>query len=85
MFQSMFYVFWSAIGLAVLYLVLVPFIGEHPIDFPFSDGILCSSLVWHHGARWHFGLVDDHRRIYSCSHDYSKEYAGLNIGQEITG
>lgn len=40
-FQSLFYaVIGSAIGLVVLYLILVPAIAAHPIDFPFSDGIL---------------------------------------------
>jgi len=40
-FQSLFYaVIGSAIGLAVLYGVLVPLVAAHPIDFPFSDGIL---------------------------------------------
>ncbi len=40
-FQSMFYaVSGSAIGLALVYFVLVPTFLAHPIDFPFSDGIL---------------------------------------------
>src|SRR3989344_2160881 len=40
-FQSIFYaVVGSAIGLLVVYGFLVPFIAAHPIDFPFSDGIL---------------------------------------------
>lgn len=40
-FQSLFYaLIGSAVGLAVLYGFLVPFIAAHPIDFPFSDGIL---------------------------------------------
>ncbi|MFZ3043492.1 MAG: FtsX-like permease family protein [Minisyncoccia bacterium] len=40
-FQSLFYaVIGSAIGLVVLYGVLVPTLAAHPIDFPFSDGIL---------------------------------------------
>ena len=40
-FQSFFYaVCGSAIGLVVLYGFLQPFIAAHPIDFPFSDGIL---------------------------------------------
>ncbi|MES3005374.1 MAG: FtsX-like permease family protein [Patescibacteria group bacterium] len=39
--QSIFYaVTGSAIGLAVLYGFLVPFVDAHPINFPFSDGIL---------------------------------------------
>jgi ABC-type lipoprotein release transport system permease subunit len=40
-FQSMFYaVIGSSIGLALVYGVLVPAFAAHPIDFPFSDGIL---------------------------------------------
>ena len=40
-FQSFFYaVIGSSIGLAVVYLFLVPFVTAHPINFPFSDGIL---------------------------------------------
>lgn len=40
-FQSIFYaVLGSLIGFAVLYGFLVPFIDAHPINFPFSDGIL---------------------------------------------
>ncbi|MHB1086601.1 MAG: ABC transporter permease [Minisyncoccota bacterium] len=40
-FQSIFYaVIGSAIGLALVYGVLVPAFAAHPIDFPFSDGIL---------------------------------------------
>ena len=40
-FQSLFYaVIGSAIGLVVLYGLLVPAVAAHPIDFPFSDGIL---------------------------------------------
>lgn len=43
--QSIFYaVIGSAIGLAVLYGFLVPFIYAHPINFPFSDGILYAPL-----------------------------------------
>ena len=44
-FQSLFYaVIGSAIGLVVLYAVLVPAFAAHPIDFPFSDGILVAPL-----------------------------------------
>jgi ABC-type lipoprotein release transport system permease subunit len=44
-FQSLFYaVIGSAIGLVVLYGVLVPTIAAHPIDFPFSDGILSAPV-----------------------------------------
>lgn len=40
-FQSLFYAaIGSAVGLAVLYGLLVPGLAAHPIDFPFSDGIL---------------------------------------------
>lgn len=40
-FQSLFYaVIGSGFGLAVLYGFLVPLFLAHPIDFPFSDGIL---------------------------------------------
>lgn len=40
-FQSLFYaVIGSTIGLVVLYGLLVPAVAAHPIDFPFSDGIL---------------------------------------------
>lgn len=44
-FQSAFYaLFGSAIGLLLVYGFLVPFINEHPIDFPFSDGILVAPV-----------------------------------------
>lgn len=44
-FQSLFYaVLGSAIGLLVLYGFLVPTIAAHPIDFPFSDGILVAPI-----------------------------------------
>jgi len=40
-FQSIFYaVLGSAVGLIAVYGMLVPFFAAHPIDFPFSDGIL---------------------------------------------
>lgn len=39
--QSLFYaVIGSGIGYAIIFLVLVPYFQENPIDFPFSDGIL---------------------------------------------
>ncbi len=45
-FQSFFYaISGSAIGLVVLYFFLQPFIAAHPIDFPFSDGILVAPLI----------------------------------------
>ncbi|MBI4118317.1 MAG: ABC transporter permease [Parcubacteria group bacterium] len=44
-FQSMFYaVVGSAIGLILVYSLLVPAIDAHPINFPFSDGILVAPL-----------------------------------------
>jgi len=44
-FQSFFYaVAGSAIGLVVLYGVAQPFVAAHPIDFPFSDGIIVAPL-----------------------------------------
>ena len=44
-FQSIFYaMFGSALGLVVLYGFLVPLFVAHPIDFPFSDGILVAPL-----------------------------------------
>lgn len=44
-FQSLFYAsLGSAIGLLVLYGLLVPALAAHPIDFPFSDGILVAPL-----------------------------------------
>lgn len=44
-FQSIFYaVIGSSVGLALVYGFLVPYFREHPIDFPFSDGILVAPL-----------------------------------------
>jgi len=44
-FQSIFYAFLgSVIGLIIVYAVLVPLFKAHPIDFPFSDGILVAPL-----------------------------------------
>ncbi len=44
-FQSIFYaVLGSAIGIVVVYFLLVPAFAAHPIDFPFSDGILVAPL-----------------------------------------
>lgn len=44
-FQSIFYaVIGSAIGLVLVYAVLVPAFLAHPIDFPFSDGILVAEV-----------------------------------------
>lgn len=45
MFQSIFYALCgSVIGLAIVYALLVPFFNTHPINFPFSDGILVATL-----------------------------------------
>lgn len=33
-----------SLGLALLYGVIKPFLDEHPINFPFSDGVLVASL-----------------------------------------
>lgn len=44
-FQSIFYALCgSAVGLLLVYGFLVPFFAAHPIDFPFSDGILVAPL-----------------------------------------
>ena len=44
-FQSFFYaICGSLIGLFILYGILEPFISAHPINFPFSDGILVAPL-----------------------------------------
>lgn len=44
-FQSIFYaVIGSAIGLILVYGLLVPAFAANPIDFPFSDGILVAPL-----------------------------------------
>lgn len=44
-FQSIFYaICGSVIGLSILYGFLSPFIAAHPINFPFSDGILVAPL-----------------------------------------
>ncbi|MEN9604959.1 MAG: hypothetical protein RJB39_644, partial [Candidatus Parcubacteria bacterium] len=44
--QSAFYaVVGAALGMLVLYGFLVPFIDAHPINFPFSDGILYAPLT----------------------------------------
>lgn len=44
-FQSIFYaIVGSAIGLVLVYGLLVPSFAAHPIDFPFSDGILVAPL-----------------------------------------
>jgi ABC-type lipoprotein release transport system permease subunit len=44
-FQSIFYaVCGSAVGFVLVYALLVPTFMAHPIDFPFSDGILVAPL-----------------------------------------
>jgi ABC-type lipoprotein release transport system permease subunit len=44
--QSCFYALsGSGIGLTLLYVILIPFINAHPIDFPFSDGILVAPCL----------------------------------------
>lgn len=44
-FQSMFYaLIGSGIGLALVYFALIPFFNAHPINFPFSDGILVAPI-----------------------------------------
>lgn len=45
-FQSIFYaICGSSIGLFVVYGLLAPAIRKHPIDFPFSDGILVAPVA----------------------------------------
>lgn len=44
-FQAILYaLIGSILGAIVIYGVLVPFIAAHPIDFPFSDGILVAPI-----------------------------------------
>ncbi len=44
--QSIFYaVVGSAIGMALLYGMLVPFFNAHPINFPFSDGTIYAPMA----------------------------------------
>jgi ABC-type lipoprotein release transport system permease subunit len=44
--QSLFYAaLGSGLGLIILYGLLVPTIAAHPIDFPFSDGILVAPIA----------------------------------------
>jgi ABC-type lipoprotein release transport system permease subunit len=43
--QSIFYaLIGSAVGLVIVYGILVPYLAAYPIDFPFSDGILVAPL-----------------------------------------
>ncbi len=44
--QSLFYALIGiGLGLLVLYGFLVPYFSQHPLDFPFSDGILVAKLM----------------------------------------
>jgi ABC-type antimicrobial peptide transport system permease subunit len=44
-FQSIFYaVLGGLLGLGIVYGLLVPLFYAHPIDFPFSDGILVAPI-----------------------------------------
>ncbi len=44
-FQSIFYAFLGiAIGMLILYGLMVPYVNAHPINFPFSDGILVAEI-----------------------------------------
>ncbi|HEU0085918.1 MAG TPA: FtsX-like permease family protein [Candidatus Paceibacterota bacterium] len=44
-FQSIFYaILGGGLGLIVVYLILIPIFLAHPIDFPFSDGILVAPV-----------------------------------------
>lgn len=44
-FQSIFYAtLGGLLGIAIIYGILVPFFLTHPLDFPFSDGILVAPL-----------------------------------------
>jgi putative ABC transport system permease protein len=55
LFQSIFYAtIGSALGLVVLYGILVPYFDKNPIDFPFSDGILAVTAS---GTLWRLGLL----------------------------
>jgi ABC-type lipoprotein release transport system permease subunit len=45
MLQALFYaLIGSSLGLFILYGFLVPYVSAHPIDFPFSDGILVAPV-----------------------------------------
>jgi len=44
-FQSIFYaLIGGALGIVIVYAVLVPFFNAYPLDFPFSDGILVAPI-----------------------------------------
>lgn len=54
-FQSIFYALCgSGIGLVVVYGMLVPFFDAHPLNFPFSDGILVATFS---GTMFRVGLL----------------------------
>lgn len=53
--QSLFYaIMGTAIGAIILYGLLIPFIDKHPINFPFSDGILVATVS---GTLIRFGIL----------------------------
>ncbi len=55
LFQSVFYAcLGTAFGLMILYGLLVPYFELHPIDFPFSDGVLFVSTG---GTLWRVGML----------------------------
>ncbi len=44
-FQSIFYAsLGGLLGVFIVYVLLVPFFNAHPLDFPFSDGILIAPV-----------------------------------------
>ena len=44
--QSLFYALCGIVlGTLVVFLILKPYLAAHPIDFPFSDGILVATLI----------------------------------------
>lgn len=54
-FQSIFYAFLGGLfGLIFIYAVLVPLFLAHPLDFPFSDGILVAPIG---GTMFKFALL----------------------------
>ncbi len=55
MLQSIFYAsIGGALGIFVVYVLLVPFFNAHPLNFPFSDGILVAPIG---GTMFKFGLL----------------------------
>jgi ABC-type lipoprotein release transport system permease subunit len=53
--QSFFYALCgSIIGVVAVYMFLIPYFSSHPINFPFSDGILVASVV---GTSIRIGLL----------------------------